>query len=73
VRSPCSVSDGTNSAAYSLLANSSLVGQIVFASNSATRMTTAKHYDFVNVLYAVQVSVLTIDTNSGLMFLMKQP
>jgi hypothetical protein len=37
-----SVSDGTNSASYSYLANAPLVGQIVFASNTTTRMTTAK-------------------------------
>jgi hypothetical protein len=34
------VSDGTNRASYSYLANSPLVGQIVFANNGATRMTT---------------------------------
>ena len=35
-----SVSDGTDSATYYYLANSPLVGQIVFASNMTTRMTT---------------------------------
>ena len=44
------VGDGTNSAAYSYLANSSLVGQIVFKSNTVTRMTTSKQYDFLNRL-----------------------
>ena len=37
-----SVSDGTNSAAYTYLANSPLVGQIVFQQIGATRMTTSK-------------------------------
>ena len=46
-----SVSDGNNnSAAYSYLANSPLVGQITFQSNSVTRMTTSKQYDNLNRL-----------------------
>jgi hypothetical protein len=47
------VSDGTNSATYSYLANSSLVGQIVFASNTVTRMTTSKQYDYLNRLSSI--------------------
>jgi RHS repeat-associated protein len=47
------VSDGTNSATYSYLANSSLVGQIVFASNTMTRMTTSKQYDYLNRLSSI--------------------
>jgi len=47
------VSDGTNMATYSYLANSSLVGQIVFASNTVTRMTTSKQYDFLNRLSSI--------------------
>ena len=44
------VSDGTNSAAYTYVANSPLVGQIVFQHNGATRMTTTKAYDYLNRL-----------------------
>jgi RHS repeat-associated protein len=42
------------SAAYSYLANSPLVGQIVLANNGTNRMTTAKQYDFLNRL--IQIS-----------------
>ncbi|HEX3718794.1 MAG TPA: type IV secretion protein Rhs, partial [Verrucomicrobiae bacterium] len=48
-----SVTDGTNSAAYAYLANSSLVGQITFAPSSTTRMTTAKQYDYLNRLSSI--------------------
>jgi RHS repeat-associated protein len=45
------VSDGNNnSAAYSYLANSPLVSQITFKSNSVTRMTTTRQYDYLNRL-----------------------
>jgi hypothetical protein len=44
------VSDGTNSASYTHLANSPMVGQIMFQQNGATRMTTQKTYDYVNRL-----------------------
>ena len=47
------VSDGTNAAAYSYLANSPLVDHIVFASNSVTTMTTSNSYDMVNRRTAV--------------------
>ena len=47
------VSDGTNSAAYSYLANSSLVGQIVFANSGTAEMTTSKAYDHLNRLTSV--------------------
>jgi RHS repeat-associated protein len=47
------VSDGTNSAAYSYLANSSLVSNIVFKSNMVTRMTTIKQYDYLNRLSSI--------------------
>jgi RHS repeat-associated protein len=47
------VSDGTNSAAYSYLANSALVGQIVFANNGATQMTASKTYDNLNRLTGI--------------------
>ena len=35
------------------LANSSLVGQIMFKSNTVTRMTTTKQYDFLNRLNSI--------------------
>ena len=44
------VSDGTNSAIYNYLANSPIVGQITFMSNSVTRMTTSQQYDYLNRL-----------------------
>lgn len=44
------VSDGTNTAAYSYVANSPLVGQIVFTNNGTLRMTTTKQYDYLNRL-----------------------
>jgi RHS repeat-associated protein len=47
------VSDGTNSAIYSYLANSSLVGQITFQQSGATRMTTSKQYDYLNRLTSI--------------------
>jgi len=47
------VSDGTNNAAYSYLANSPLVSQILFKQNSTTRMTTTKTYDLLNRLTQV--------------------
>jgi RHS repeat-associated protein len=47
------VSDGTNSAAYSYLANSPLVGQIAFAHSGATLMTATKTYDNLNRLTGI--------------------
>ena len=44
------ISDGTNSATYSFLANSPLVSQIVFQNSGSTRMTTTKTYDYLNRL-----------------------
>ncbi|MGH7942745.1 MAG: hypothetical protein ACREFR_16930, partial [Limisphaerales bacterium] len=45
------VSDGNgDSATYSYLANSPLVGQIQFEQNGATRMTTTKQYDYLDRL-----------------------
>lgn len=51
------VTDGTNSATYSYVANSPLVSQIVFASNSTTRMTTIKSYDYLNRLTLITNNV----------------
>ena len=48
------VNDGNNdTATYSYLANSALVGEILFQTNSATRMTTLKTYDYLNRLTAI--------------------
>jgi RHS repeat-associated protein len=44
------VSDGTNTAGYSYLANSRLVSQISFTNNGALRMTTTKNWDYLNRL-----------------------
>jgi len=47
------VSDGTHSATYSYLANSPLVGQIIYKQNSTARMTTTKQYDKLNRLLSI--------------------
>ena len=47
------VTDGTNSATYSYIANSPLISQVLFKQNSTTRMTTSKSYDFLNRLLAI--------------------
>ena len=52
------VSDGVYSAGYSYVANSPLVSQVAFRSNSTTRMTTSKSYDYLNRLLS------TSSTNS---------
>ena len=58
------VSDGTNSAAYSYLANSPLVGQIVFANNGAMQMTATKTYDNLHpVRYGVGRAELSHGVN----------
>jgi len=44
------ISDGTNSATYSYLANSPLVSQIAFKQSGTTRMTTTNQYDHLNRL-----------------------
>ena len=50
-----SVADGHgNSAGYGYLANSPLVGQILFTNNGTVRMTTTKQYDYLNRLTAIQ-------------------
>jgi RHS repeat-associated protein len=48
-----SVSDGTDSAMYSYLANSPLVSQIAFKQSSTTRMTTTKQYDYLDRLTSI--------------------
>ncbi|MCO5053478.1 MAG: RHS repeat-associated core domain-containing protein [Verrucomicrobiae bacterium] len=55
------VGDGTHSATYDYLDNSSLVEQIVFATNGTTVMTTTKGYDFVNRL----TNTTTLDVGLG--------
>ena len=44
---------GNNSASYTYLANSPLVGQIAFTQGGVTRMTTTRQYDFLNRLTQV--------------------
>ena len=52
-----SVSDGNgNTAAYSYLANSPLVGEIVCQQSGTTRMTTTKQYDYLNRLGSISSS-----------------
>src|ERR1043166_1564664 len=48
-----SVSDGTNSATYTYLANSPLVSQILFTNNGTLRMSTTKAYDNLNRLTGI--------------------
>ena len=48
------VSEGTNAATYSYLANSPLVESITFKQGAATRMTTTKSYDLLNRLTSIQ-------------------
>jgi len=45
--------DWTNTAVYSYLANSPLVGNIGFQHNGQTVMTTSKTYDYLNRLTAI--------------------
>ena len=47
------VGDGTNTAVYTYLANSPLVGNIGFQHNGQTVMTTTKSYDYLNRLTAI--------------------
>ena len=47
------MSDGANSATYSYLANSPLIGQITFQHNGATKMTTTRQYDYLNRLLSI--------------------
>ncbi len=47
------VTDGTNSATYSYVANSPRIAQLLFKQNSTTRMTTSKSYDFLNRLLSI--------------------
>jgi YD repeat-containing protein len=54
------VTNGYYSAAYAYLANSPLVSQITFRTNTTTRMTTTKSYDFLNRL----TSISTVGTSS---------
>jgi YD repeat-containing protein len=48
IRRLLSVSDGTNSAGYSYIANSALVGQISFTNNGTLQMTTSNTFDNLN-------------------------
>jgi len=57
------VSDGTNTAAYSYVANSFLVGQIAFTNNGVLRMTTTKNYDLLNRL----TSISSVPSGAGIL------
>jgi RHS repeat-associated protein len=48
-----SVATGTNSATYSYVANSALIGNIFFTNGTVRRMTTTRQYDFLNRLTSV--------------------
>ncbi|HXC35673.1 MAG TPA: RHS repeat-associated core domain-containing protein, partial [Candidatus Acidoferrales bacterium] len=50
------VSDGTNTAAYTYIGNSSLINEISFTNNGVARMTTTKQYDYLNRLTKIQSS-----------------
>ena len=50
------VTDGTNNATYAYLANSPLISQITLKSNTTTRMTTTRQYDFLNRLQSISSS-----------------
>jgi RHS repeat-associated protein len=47
------VTDGTNNATYAYVANSPLVSQITLKSNSTTRLTVNKSYDYLNRLTSI--------------------
>jgi RHS repeat-associated protein len=49
-----SVTNGTHTATYAYLPNSSLVSNIVFATNGTTKMTTTKSYDNLNRLTSIR-------------------
>src|SRR5207244_2041851 len=57
------VTDGTNSATYSYVANSPLVSQIVFKQGGTNRMTTGKTYDYLNRLTQIQ----SVDAQSAVL------
>ncbi len=50
--------DAVNSALYPCLANSPLLGQILFQSNTVARMTTSKQYENLNRLSSIPSSNL---------------
>jgi YD repeat-containing protein len=51
-----SVANGANSAAYTYVANSPLVGQIEFVNNGALRVRTTKNYDNLNRLTSISTA-----------------
>jgi RHS repeat-associated protein len=57
------VTNGYYNVAYAYLANSPLVSTVTFRTNTATRMTTTKSYDFLNRLTSIS-SVGTSSTSS---------
>ena len=47
------MTDGTYSVGYSYFANSPLVSQIIHKTNTTTRMTTTKQFDYLNRLQSI--------------------
>jgi RHS repeat-associated protein len=63
-----SVTNGQSTATYSYLANSPLISQITFKSNTVTRMTTSNQYDYLNRLTQISstpsgTSILPVSFN----------
>jgi RHS repeat-associated protein len=57
------VSDGTNPAGYSYIANSALVGQVAFTNNGTLSVTTTKQWDKLNRLTSVSsASIATLSS-----------
>ncbi len=56
------VSDGTYQGGYSYLANSPLISQVTYRSNTTTRMTTTKTFDNLNRLQSVSSSGSQLST-----------
>lgn len=68
------VSDGTYQAGYLYLANSALIHQVSYRSNSTMRMTTTKQYDLLNRLLSISsigstgASPVAVDTSTSVSF-----
>jgi len=59
------VSDGTNSATYTYLANSPLVSQVDFKNTGTVRMVTLKNYDKLNRLTLIKSTNSTVGVISS--------
>jgi RHS repeat-associated protein len=58
------VTDGTNRATYSYVANSPLISELLFQQNATTRMTTSKSYDYLNRLLLITNQVAAAGAES---------